>query len=231
MTATEAAASVLGPTAVGCMVDALLDVVARLRADGTFDKAASEIYLGLQTRIAHVPGASLVAAVLARSARVNSEQMARLAELLSRHPSGDTDRGRPFDAASLSAIQKSVEDWGSRMLASGDAQRWHTASIATLSSHAPTVDLLPILKRLLDDNLQRYRAFRNEAKAAGWRQSEALNEARQPMTLEYQRAFLAMSSPATATADAGIPARRALRRTRRAGNRRPMAYRERAAEG
>jgi hypothetical protein len=194
----EAAASVLGPTAAGRMVDAVLDAGARLRVDGKFDQAASEICVGLENRIAHVPGASLVAAMLTRSAQADNEEMAGLADLLSRHPDGDTDRGRPFDPASLKAIQGLIEDWGSRMLASGDAKRRHTASIATLVSHAPSISLLPILKRLLDDNLRRYRAFREEAKAAGWQQGEALNEARYPMMYEYQRAFLAIKSPETA---------------------------------
>jgi hypothetical protein len=194
----EAAASVLGPAAVGRLVDAVLEIGARLRVNGQFDPAASEIYNGLLTRIAHVPGASLVAAVLARSAQANNEHMARLTELLSRHPNGATDRDRPFDPASLAAIQRLLEDWGNRMLASGDAKRWHTMAIAMLACHAPSVHLLPLLKRLLDDNLRRYRAFREEAKAAGWRQGEALDEARYPMTHDYQRAFLAIQTPETA---------------------------------
>lgn len=193
----DAAASVLGPIAVGRLVDALVDVGARLRVGGQFDRAASEMYGGLQTRIAHVPGMSLVAAVLARSAQADNEQMARLAELLSRQPNDDTDRGRPFDASSIAAIQRLVEDWGNRMLASGDAKRRHTANIATLASHAPSVSLLPILKRLLDDNLHRYRAFREEAKAAGWQRGEAVQEASWPLTHEYQRAFLAIEAPET----------------------------------
>ncbi len=194
----EAAASVLGPKAVGRLVDALLNVGSRLCVDGKYDRAASDTYSGLQTRIAHVPGTSLVAAVLARSAQADNAQMARLASLLSRHPDGETDRGRPFDTDSLAAIQGLVEDWGNRMLASGDAERWQTASIATLASHAPSVSLLLILKRLLDDNLQRYRAFRDEAKAMGWRQSPAKDEATHPYTGEYQRAFLAIKTPETA---------------------------------
>lgn len=193
----EAAASVLGPIAAGRLVDEILDVGSRLRVDGQWDRAASEIYRGLEIRIGHVPGTSLVAAVLARSAQADNEQMARLAALLSRHPDGETDRSRPFDPASLTAIQGLVEDWGGRMLASGDAERWHTASVATLASSAPSVNLLPILKRLLDDNLRRYRAFREEAAALGWRQGEALDEARRPMTHEYQRAFLAIKTPET----------------------------------
>jgi hypothetical protein len=83
------------------------------------------------------------------------------------------------------------------MLSSGDAKRRETASIATLASRAPSESLLPILRRLLDDNLRRYRSFREQAKAAGWRKGEAVNEAQQPMTGEYQRAFLAIKAPET----------------------------------
>lgn len=194
----EAAASVLGPEAAGRLVDALLDVELHLHVDGKYDRAASDTHRGLEIRIAHVPGASLVAAVLARSAQANSEQIARLASRLSRHPDRETDRGRPFDEASLATIQGLVEDWGNRMLALGDSKRWQKASIATLASHAPSVTLLPILKRLLDDNLQRYRAFREEAEATGWRQSPAKDEATHPYTGEYQRAFLAIKTPDTA---------------------------------
>lgn len=194
----EAAASVLGPKAVGHLVDALLDVSSRLRFDGQYDREASETYRGLQTRIAHVPGASLVSAVLAWSAQADNEQMAHLGDLLSRHPKGETDRGRPFDPAALAAIQGLVEEWGNHMLASGDAKRWQTAKIATLASHAPSLSLLPVLRRLLDDNLRRYRDFRQQAEAAGWQHGEAVNEARWPYTDEYQRAFMAIQTPETA---------------------------------
>ena len=93
-----------------------------------------------------------------------------------------------------------AQDWGERMLASGDvAKRWQVASIAKSISHAPSVALLPLLKKLLDDNLRRFRAFREEAKVKGWRHGEAaVNEAQRPHTHEYQRAFLAIKAPETA---------------------------------
>lgn len=195
----EAAASVLGPLTAGRMIDALSDAATRRRdANGNYDEAASDRYNVIQARIAHIPGASLVAAVQARSAQADNEQMARLAELLSRHPNGDTDRGRPFEAENLATIRAFVEDWGNRMLASGNAERRHVASIAMLASHAPDVSLLPLLKRMLDDNLQRYRAFRHEAEANGWRQGKAVDEARMPMTHDYYQAFLAIDAPETA---------------------------------
>lgn len=195
----EAAASVLGPRAVGRMIEGVLEAKKRVRdASGKYDQVASDRYGDLLARIAHTPGANLVAAVRARSAQAGNEEMAELAELISRHPNGENDRGRPFDAEALAAIRALAEDWGNRMLASGDATRWQLASVASLASHAPSVSLLGLLKRLLDENLSRYRAFREEAKATGWRQGKALDEARTPHTHEYQRAFHAINAPETA---------------------------------
>lgn len=192
----EAAASVLGPQAVGRMIETLLDAKKRVRdASGKYDQAASDRYHDLLTRIGHTPGASVIAAVRTRSAQAGNEEMADLAELISRHPHGESDRDRPFDADGLAAL---VDDWGNRMLTSGDATRRQLASIATLVSRSPSVSLLGLLKRLLDENLRRYRAFREEAKASGWRQGRATDEARTPYTHEYQRAFNAINAPETA---------------------------------
>ncbi len=189
----NAAASVLGPESAGKLIDALLELAPRIRTD----RPSAEAYSGLERRIAHVPGVSLVEAIDQRSAALDSAQIARLAALFSRRPEGDSDRSRPFNADAVRTIQGLVQDWGKRTLADQNAQRWQKAAIARLASHVPDVSLLPLLKEMLDDNLTRLRAFRAEAEATKGQQSEALNEARQPMTGEYQRAFLAIKSPKT----------------------------------
>ncbi len=195
----EAAASVLGPQAVGRMIEIMFEAKKNLNdASGKYDQAAGDRYHNLLARIAHTPGASLVATVRARSAQAGNEQMADLAELISRQPNGENDRGRPFDANALAAIGEFAENWGSRMLSSGDATRLQFASIATLASLAPSVILLPLLKQLLDEELHRYRAFSEEAKAIGWRQGKALNESRTHYLGAYQRAFNAINVPETA---------------------------------
>src|SRR3546814_8879669 len=84
------------------------------------------------------------------------------------------------------------------MLASGDEKRLRVATIATMMRHAPSVEHLPLLKRMLDDNLRRYRAFREKATASGWRDRDAVHEAQHPHMHEYQRAFLAINAPETA---------------------------------
>ena len=195
----EAAASVLGPQAVGRMIETVLEVKKCIRdANGIYNQTVGDRYHDLLARIGHTPGASLIAAVRARSAQAGNEEMADLAELISRHPDGENDRGRPFDADSLSVISTLAEDWGNRMLASDDATRSQLASIARLASRAPSVDLLRLLKRLLDENLRRYRAFREEAKVTGWRHGTVTDEARNPHTHEYQWAFHAIKAPETA---------------------------------
>jgi hypothetical protein len=195
----KAAASVLGPQAVGRMIEAVFEAKKHVRdASGKYNQAAADRYHELLVRIGHTPGASLIAAVRARSAQAGNEEMADLVELISRHPDGENDRGRPFDDDALAVIRRLAEDWGNRMLASADVTRGQLASIARLASRAPSVSLLPLLKRLLDENLRRYRALREEAKARGWRQGEATDEARTPHTHEYQHAFQAINAPETA---------------------------------
>ncbi|NOT22816.1 MAG: hypothetical protein HOP22_08820 [Nitrospiraceae bacterium] len=195
----EAAASVLGPQAVGRMIETAFEAKKHLRdPSGKYNEAAGDRYHGLLARIGHTPGTSLIAAVMVRSAQAGNEEMADLAELISRHPNGESNRSRPFNADALAVISALAEDWGNRMLASGDATRLQLASIATLASHAPSVSLLRLLKQLLDENLRRYRAFREQAKAMGWRQGRVMDEARTPHTYEYQRAFHAINAPETA---------------------------------
>lgn len=195
----EAAASVLGPNAVGRLIDAYLAAGKVVRdASGKYNQEAGDRYHDLRARIAHTPGASLVAAVQARAANADNEESAQLAELFSRETYGDEERARPFNEEGLAAIGVLAREWAERMLAAGDEQRWRVAAIATMMSHAPSVAHLPILKRLLDDNLRRYRAFREKAAASGWKDRDVVHEAQHPHMHEYQRAFLAINAPETA---------------------------------
>ncbi|ABS63466.1 MULTISPECIES: NACHT domain-containing NTPase [Parvibaculum] len=195
----EAAASVLGPIAVGRLIDAYLAAGKVVRdASGKYDQSAGDRYHGLRDRIGHTPGASLVAAVQARAADADNEEIVQLAELFSRETNGDEERARPFSEEGLAAIGVLARKWAERMLAAGDEKRWRVATIATMMSHAPSVAHLPLLKSMLDDNLRRYRAFREEATASGWKDRDAVHEAQHPHMHEYQRAFLAINASETA---------------------------------
>ncbi|MEO9904331.1 MULTISPECIES: hypothetical protein [Alphaproteobacteria] len=195
----EAAASVLGPNAVGRLIDAYLAAGKAVRdASGKYNEAACDRYHDLRARIGHTPGASLVAAVQARAVDADNEEIAQLAELFSRETYGDEERARPFNEEGLASIGVLAREWAERMLAAGDEKRWRLATIATMMSHAPSVSHLPSLKRLLDDNLRRYRVFREKATASGWNDRDAVNEAQHSHMHEYQRAFFAINAQETA---------------------------------
>lgn len=194
----NAAASVLGPQSAGQMIDALLEISTKLKdVNDKYDKAATDRFYLIKNRINHLQGTILVAAIQARAGQANNNQLSLFSELLSRDLSVQPDRCRPFDTESHAVINVLIQDWGNRMLASGTAERRHLLNIATLICHSPNVNLLPLLKRLLDDNISRYRALREEAEAVGWRNCNAVDGARWPMMHEYSRSFLAIVAPET----------------------------------
>lgn len=192
-----AAASVLGPEAVGQLITCALEAKNRLRDTGRYDEAAARRYHALRARIAHAPPASLIAAVCVRSASAGNIEIADLAELIAQYPSGENGLGRAFDENALLTIQNLAEDWGNKLLMSGDATRLQLSAIASLVSRSPSVSALPLLERLLNEELRCYREFTEEAKATNWRSGGVTDEARTRHTLEYQRAFNAIDAPET----------------------------------
>jgi hypothetical protein len=193
----EAAASVLGPVSVGKLIDTKLAVFAEIKKLGRYEKSLSDRYYGLRDRIAHAPGASLVVAVQERAAAASNEEIRELAELLCRSDE-EGDRARPFPQDANAAVSQMAEQWGERLIASGDtATRGQLSAVADLIGHFPSVALLPMLKRLLDDELRRYRTFRQQAEEERWRQGKATNEARMLYTNRYQQAFTEIKAPET----------------------------------
>ncbi len=193
-----AAASVLGPFAVGRLIDALREAEA-VASDRSrpYDKAANDRRQTLLLRVDHTPAASLLAAVQARSAAAGADAMELFARLLSRRFDVYGRRARSFAAESLDVIRDFASDWSERMLVMGDVPRHDLAMIATLIGRVPNVRLLPVLQRMLDHNLERYAAARAAAAAANWQPGLHTDQARSPETHQYLHAFLAVDAPET----------------------------------
>lgn len=194
----DAAASVLGPDAVGVMVDAYLEVRSKLRGkDGGHDRAAQDRFSALRQRLARTRGTSLVAAVASRSDSAKNEELALLAHLISNRRREEDGRGRPFDTEDLESIARLAQVWSSRLLEDHSSSRSAKADIARMIGHAPTPALLPTLQRLLDDNLKLFHEFREAAKASRWRDRAVVTEAQHPHMHEYQTALIAIRAPET----------------------------------
>ena len=136
----EASASVLGPLGVGSMIEAVLAAKKNLRnGSGRYNQAAGDRYHDLLARIRHTPITSLVNAVRDRSPHAGIEEMADLAELISRRLNSENDHSNPFGDGVRAVIGMLAEEWGSRMLASDRATRSQLSSIARLISSAPSL--------------------------------------------------------------------------------------------
>ena len=191
------AASVLGPRSAALLLDRLFELEPRRKVNGTWDREVCSLFHGLEQRLALAPIESVLGAVAARSADASVPQMTLMADVLVRCRGHGSTQDRPFSDSVREAVADLVENWAYRMLASGEAKRVQTASLAKLAACAPVGRLLPVLQVLLDDNLQRLRAFRALAEAERWRPSDAVDEARSPHTYDYARAFLAIREPGT----------------------------------
>lgn len=193
----DAAASVLGPVAVGRLVDALVPIAARLRDRSLpYDKANSGRYHVLVGRITNAPVLSLVAAARARSAAADISLVVLLSELLRRNRDPDS-RSRPIVGPLRDEVRILAEEWAARLLADENASRHDVAEIAELMAKVPDVSLLPVLQKMLEANLERYAAARIEAQASGWREGRTRDEAQNPQTYQYARAFAAIDAPET----------------------------------
>ncbi len=192
----QAAASVLGPISIARLIDAQFAAFAEIKELGRHEKSVIDRYYSLRDRTAQAPGASLVVAIQERAAGASNEEIRQLAELLCRRDE-EGDRARPFPQDVHTAVSQMVEQWGERLIASGDnATRAQLSAVAVLIGHFPSVGLLPMLKRLLDDELRRYRDFRRKAEDERWR-GDAADQARMLYTNRYQQAFAAINAPET----------------------------------
>jgi hypothetical protein len=186
----HAATSVLGPAGVARLVDAYLETVPTVRTE----VEASRRYRELQGRLGWASIDHLLAAVIARADGADNEIVFRLADLVRHRLVQPAQRGRALTTDVPATVAGLIATWAEQMLAT-DASRQQTASLAQLATVEPSPALLPIVKRLLDDELRRYRGFREAAAALHWRSSQAVQEAQSPLSHDYQAALAAIGTP------------------------------------
>ena len=194
----EAAASVLGPDAVGYLIDQMLTLVEQIQEGEWGDRALVARRQDLQRRIEHSQTTHLLAAIKARSEHASSRQISGLAGLVRGHRQRIDADGQGIDANAHAQIAELVEEWGNRLLGSIDATREQLASVAALAKYAPSPKLLPVLKRLLDEELRRWRVVQAQAQATEYRPGHTTNEARIRWCHWHQASFLAIGGPETA---------------------------------
>ena len=191
----NAAATVLGPSAVGCLIDEFFEL-GRKSLQSSESRAKEELAKrrsAIRQRLRATRIANLVPAAASRGEQAGTAHLAKLADLIARHPDGQpSHNGQPFNSAAMGDVTRLVLEWGERLLGSATAKRSEMATIAWLASRAPSPRLLELLKRMLDWELATWRDFRAQAEATGFAQSTEANEARTVWIGHYAKAFLSI---------------------------------------
>ena len=194
----EAATSVLGPQAVGALIDRMLELREQLPANGTRDEKGFERYRTIERRTEFARTEHVLAAIAPRSVRADCQALSDFADIIHRQGDGAHRHGRAFDDDAKTQIVGFVQDWGNRLLGAPEATREQLASVAALARHAPSPNLLPVLERLLDEELARRKSLAQQARALNYRDHPVTHASRMRWTHRYQGAFLAMRWPETA---------------------------------
>ena len=192
----EAATSVLGPRAVGRMIDRFVELHEQIGdVDKGNEKATRELHNALQDRICFAESECVLAAIQERAGQATNQRVEYFANLVNRYGDRSWTTKRGFDAAAQGKIVHLVRECGERLLSTGDATRGQLATLASLARHAPSGDLLPVLERMFDEEIRLLAEFREKAQADNDNQGEARRETRQRWSFHYQNAFSAICCP------------------------------------
>lgn len=191
--AAVAAACLVGSDTVGRLIDSLLAIRKQLVVEPErSDKALTDESWRLSGLIATSNPESFANAVLARAAIGDTADIARLADLVARH---GKDRERPVQAYQPETHAKliaAIQHWGEILLASTSSRRYELAEVAQAIGRLAAPELMPILKRLLAEDLSRWRKAREEFTSAHAAGRHLDNDARMAWTLQYRRAFVSV---------------------------------------
>ena len=190
--AASAAAIVAGPQILGRALDEIVRVHATLQAMfPATDEPTRKHRERLSELIANANDSSLVSALLARPASDAPAEIALLADQVIRHGSrGERTSLRIVDEERR-ALAMLMARWVEVLLGSRDADRGDFAKVACAIGRVASPELMAPLRRLLDEDLSRWRASR-DAPSASQGNAPGRWTVNVSWTLQYQRAFAAI---------------------------------------
>ena len=197
--ARNAAAVVAGPKIVGRALEEIVGVHARLREMlPSSDEPTRERFWRLSQVIANANDSSLVDALLGRPSTENPAEIALLADQLARHESRDRGASLRITNDCRRELTTLLARWVEVLLASADADSEDFAKVASAMGRVGSSELTSPLRRLVDEDLVRWRASR-EARSAGLeRHALERSLAHATWTLRYRNAFAAIGDDAAA---------------------------------
>ena len=200
----NAAAVMAGPNTVAALIDKYLECVSALKGDRG-NRAVNELYHRLQKRIAATRAPFFLAAVTSRAHADDPDIIGSLAALISAH--GDADGRKlpiPVDPDIKPRLIQILRSWVEIVISSSGSQRYHLNDVSRAIGRVGLRELVPELKRLLDEDLARLKKARNEfAEAQRRGDIRAISDARTLYGNQYRAAFSDVGGDEAAAVAAG----------------------------
>ncbi|MGY4335494.1 hypothetical protein ACVWW3_000400 [Bradyrhizobium sp. LM2.9] len=188
----NAAAVMAGPRTVDALIEKFLACAQALRAARN-DRALSEERRRLEDRIRGTR-ATIFASAIARKANSNElGDISSLASLVAAHGTDHEDRKQPLaiDPATRTAWVVVLRRWVDAVISAPAGRRHDLSELSSAISRLGLPELVPELRRLLDEDLSRLKAARAgymEARRRG--NIEASSEASTNYDIQYRTAFI-----------------------------------------
>lgn len=201
--AAQNAVGVVGPKTLGNLIDQLFEVHVRIEESGRYDKELSEEYLRLLGLLSSSKLIPFTEAVLQRANTESAEEIAMLADLISRHGEGVNRAPLILPPEIHQSLTTAVHRWALALLAEPKATRAQFAEIARAAERLQSSELVPVLLELLSEDLTRRKREREEWLEAQNQGRLIQNDFRTSWTLQYQRSFAAIGDQKTIDAMKG----------------------------
>jgi hypothetical protein len=188
----DTAAILAGPKTVDALVDKFLVCAQALQAARN-DRALSDEYHRIKIRLRSTRPAIFAAAVARRASSDDPRVIASLASLVSQHGMEDEARKRPLaiDPATKQAWISLLRGWAEAMIVVPSGRRYEINEVSNAIGRLGFRELVPELKRLLDEELLRLKKARDgflDAQRRG--DIEATSDARMRYDNQYRAAFM-----------------------------------------
>jgi hypothetical protein len=193
------ACGILGPKTVGRLIDVFRGLDAEIKAAGTqITDPMRERYHHMMDRISMTNATAFITAVLERCGTDRSEEVGLLAELISRHGKRDDGPRLQIPAWLRQNLIAVVGKWGDMLISSTSSTRSQLANVARVVERLAAPELVPVLNKMLTEDLTRWRKTREEFLASKKRGVRSNTDAQMCYKLQYSRAFAAIGDDAVA---------------------------------
>ena len=194
----DSAASIIGPNTLRGLVDEFLTLRGSWKKERKYDKAQSDRQSALSRRISLSRPSVFADVFLDRASSTEIEQLGDLADALTHH-GRDVSGLKNFvtDEKKISAIVDLIQARAMEAIEASAVSRSDLSSIASAIGRLGRVELVPILAKLLEEELRRKREALAEYTAA-------VEEGRRPdrsdismsYNFDYMRAFVSLGGEA-----------------------------------